>query len=480
MSSGQDSNFLDGEEEQGLREIWNCCREKQLTRKHLTMEKSSKGVKRDFTVGNPDVFGTQFLLTFPRIPGLVTYYYLYLDLSTTAGGDVQVNVTTPLLMTSIYDQSYTFQRNTGLQINLHRDLVIRQNGLSNKTVLVTSDKSISAYVTGTSLEHDKSLGGYRILPVDVLGKHYFVATLCKTGKCQMVVTAAYSNTVVRIRLRLATAKATVQHDGVGYKQGDTIQIQLARYESVQIVCQEDMSGTEVEANKRIAVFSGGEKTDFSFPVYDQVIEQLIPVYALGTEYIVVQAPKRDDFNDLIMIVATEDNTAVSVSSGYSSIFLQYSGQVSQFIINQDAFINSTKPVMVVQILDSCFAKCDTAIIVVPSTTQYMKYDTLRISTIHTVFITVVTETASINFVEKNNIPMVDWRVLVSDSKWSVTSTNFTDGVQDITSNNGYGTIAGFISTEDLLLSATEAFPLAFNLNIINQEPDVYVIISSFI
>ena len=419
-------------------------------------------------LGTLDVFGTMFLLTFPRIHGSKLDYVYFLDLSSPDGGTVHVNLTTPLLTTATYDQSISFPSTGGHHVILHPDLVITENGLSNKTVLVTSDKRISAHVTGMTQENDNSVGGYRMLPVDTLGTHYFVATVCETNDCQMVVVAAYSNTVVRVRLRLASPAAAVVHDGVEYRHGDTIRVELARYQSVQIASRADMSGSEVEANKPVAVLSGGEKTKVGYVVYDQVVEQIIPVHALGTEYVVVQSPQRVNKGyaaDMYVIVPTEDDTTVIVNS--LPIVMEYSGQTHPFELNKDAKIQSNKPVMVFQVLKSCFTTCDAAIMMLPPVLQYKTHDILWLS-LHTIYITVITENVSQTYINRNNVPVGGWEAIDNDPKWITASTNISKGIQLIINTKEFGTIAGFITTENKPSTASEAFPLAFNLQLINQ------------
>lgn len=134
----------------------------------------------------------------------------------------------------------------------------------------------------------------------------------------------------------------------------------------------DLSGTVVESDQPVAVFSGVETTSapgsFQVPTppgwssgdtccLDHLEEQMFPVESVGTQYVIARSPVRSTGSfqepDVIRFlgVAETANVKTSLPSPYDSFTLQ-PGEVVTTWTQKDITVVSDKPVMVGQILVS--------------------------------------------------------------------------------------------------------------------------------
>ena len=79
---------------------------------------------------------------------------------------------------------------------------------------------------------------------------------------------------------------------------------------------EDIIGTKITADKDIVVnsgtWSGGIRQAQSSNPRDMGYDQLVPVKNLGTDYLIMEGESSSYKGTAAIIVATEDNTTVSV------------------------------------------------------------------------------------------------------------------------------------------------------------------------
>ena len=78
---------------------------------------------------------------------------------------------------------------------------------------------------------------------------------------------------------------------------------------------------------------------------------MVPLNAVGKEYVVSKTWPRGKAPDLIRVVAVEDNTSIQVSPAVTTIPVLNKGQHFDFEINSDIYMTSTRPFIVGQFLE---------------------------------------------------------------------------------------------------------------------------------
>lgn len=119
---------------------------------------------------------------------------------------------------------------------------------------------------------------------------------------------------------------------------------------MQLVAKGDLTGTKVTSDKPVSVFSGNKKTKIgSGGSSDHIVEHITPVDDWGKNFITSPIPLRT-VGDYFRFIATEDNTQVTISGGYSSSFTLNAGEFKEKAIPSNAYckIVSDKAIMVVQ------------------------------------------------------------------------------------------------------------------------------------
>lgn len=158
----------------------------------------------------------------------------------------------------------------------------------------------------------------------------------------------------------------------------------------------DLSGTVVESNQPVAVFSGVESTgapgwvDVPKPpgwtnndtcCLDHLEEQILPVESIGKKYVIARSPVRSTGGfkepDVIRFlgVAETANVTTTLPSPYDKFTIQ-PGQVITTWTQSDITVSADKPVMVGQILVSN-QYCDGAYIGDPSLTVFPPVEQYR-------------------------------------------------------------------------------------------------------
>lgn len=158
--------------------------------------------------------------------------------------------------------------------------------------------------------------------------------------------------------------------------GDTITVQINAWEVVNIASTGipgDMSGTVVESNKPVAVFSSGERAiapsyppeglptppgwDNDLCCTDHIEEQVFPASSLGNKFVITHSPSRSNGGwiepDILrfMAVAEPATVTTSLAPPHDSFTLQ-PGEMHEAWAQENIIVESTTPIMVAQILVS--------------------------------------------------------------------------------------------------------------------------------
>lgn len=239
-----------------------------------------------------------------------------------------------------YKKSLTIQKGSTEYVTLPDTAEISADGVSDKTVLITSNNDISVVSS-----HIKPYTGDLsvVLPNFQLGKSY-VAFTPEGGPLNKIVAIVngkennaidilpYSNLQLKSMIRL--------------QQGVKMTIKLAPYQVYLLRSDKTLTGTRIESQLPVAVLGGHECLSL-VGTCEHVYEQLMPIDLLSDEYLVPTMHPLLIGQDTLHVVATEDNTDVTVYHGpFTQHGSLHSGELLNVVINLPTVIRSNKKIMV--------------------------------------------------------------------------------------------------------------------------------------
>jgi hypothetical protein len=153
---------------------------------------------------------------------------------------VNVHVTSPKSSFPQVNQPFTI---TDGQV--HKTLVdsaFRMTGssISSKAIRIQADGEIACYGENKeTLSNDVYLG----LPVDTLGTDYYAMTYSPASiKSELGIACTDDFTTVKITLPAGNVNVDVTFEGKTYHSGDVINIQLHKYDTLQLQSTGDLTG----------------------------------------------------------------------------------------------------------------------------------------------------------------------------------------------------------------------------------------------
>lgn len=283
--------------------------------KNLVLTASFFLLSFGWTFGARDSQGTEFIIGFMQNTPLETPIELLL--TTTSSQKVNVTISTPLFNPNLR-RSATLTKGTVSTIYLPKE--IRGYGVekSNKGVWIQSTDEVTVY--GVNKE-SKSTDSYLALPVDTLGWEYFALTYVQDA--EVLVVATENDTRVSITLPKKAGPCQVVYGRNTYRNGDTFNVTLNRFETfhlVQFSLLSDFTGTHIVSSKPIAVISGNVKVPVPAGAgsADHLTEMLTPVDTWGRRFLTTSTPDRN-IGDVFRVVASDNDTHVSLSNGSSYV-----------------------------------------------------------------------------------------------------------------------------------------------------------------
>ena len=185
--------------------------------------------------------------------------------------------------------------------------------------------------------------------------------------------------------------APTQNVTIGTQAGNSIDVTLARAETLLIACVGDLTGTKVTSNRPISFFCGDQcpYIPSSLLDCDQIVEQLPPVEAWGRQYATAPLKTRMSF-DVFRFVASENNTTVSIScvlsngtQGYVDTFCLSEGGFVDVEVRSTHFcwIEADKSILILQFAvgqEADFVLSDPFMALVPALSHYINSLTLPI------------------------------------------------------------------------------------------------------
>ena len=202
-------------------------------------------------------------------------------------------------------------------------------------IRVTSTAPISLYASNYSrASYDATI----VLPITGIGDDYIIQTYESGGLREFCIVATEDNTQLTIIPNAETYEG--RERGVAYS--GTLNMGQA-----YMVMSEDnyyeLSGSQVKANKPIAVFAGHicvNVPDPSVAACDHIVEQQVPISQLGKNFALTKTSGQS--YDVVRVTATQNNTIVKLN-GTEIVTLGALESYSFILSDNSAFLETSNP-----------------------------------------------------------------------------------------------------------------------------------------
>ncbi|XP_046553503.1 uncharacterized protein LOC124262935 [Haliotis rubra] len=196
----------------------------------------------------------------------------------------------------------------------------------NKAVRIVSSAPVSVYVIKSG---DDASGGYMAIPTDKLSTKYFLAFPDSTSNRlhKWSVVSTEDDNVITVTLRDGNVSNCANH---------SMTLTLNKYDVFGADCQYDITGSVIESNKSIAVFTN------TLLSWDQM---LLPVKYYGKYFVLHNFADRPG-GMTYKIVASENNTTVSVNPGNDTTMMEGDAITFDTLTAGQSCLHASEPVLV--------------------------------------------------------------------------------------------------------------------------------------
>lgn len=297
---------------------------------------------------------------------------LFLELFITSSEDTKVKVEIEGLL---FKQEGRIRGGTVISVKIDTAAQLRSSEIPERmAVHITSEKPVSVYGLSHRFQTTDSFMG---LPVEALGKEYRIVSYYKLTEeliSQFAVIATEDSTEVAINPNSPTY--------AGRQAGVPFTVKLRKGDVYQVIgasaaknTPSDLTGSLVQSNKPIAVFSGhnGAYIPSREQGYNHLVEQLPPVSAWGRHYYVGKLFGRT--KSTIRVLAAENDTKV-FANGQLVAFLAAGDYYEDGNVSEHTQITGDKRIMVAQyshgFVNSLDSIGDPMMILITPTQQFLK------------------------------------------------------------------------------------------------------------
>ncbi len=341
-----------------------------------------------------------------------------------------------------YDNTIEVKANTVVNVQIPSKAQLRAVETAERlAVHITADTAISVYGLNSRFQTTDTFMG---LPVSVIGTSYRAVGYTKLASdllSAISIVATEDDTDVEITptANTSTGRPAGKMFKVRLRKGDVYTLG-ARWESIG---QCDLTGTLINANKKIAVFSG-HNCAYVPPKVDacnHLVEQLPPVTAWGMHYYLGMLKERSRFT--FRVIAANDQTRVFEDSRLVAV-LRAGEFYENLNVDRHVQVTADKPILVAQYAQG-FKNGDSVgdpmMILVSPTQQFLKeyrFATPINGEWHH-YINVVAPTSSINEIRLNGrrIDSTLFEVL-GESRYSIAQVPIPFGTHVIRSETPFG------------------------------------------
>ncbi|MEC8023648.1 MAG: IgGFc-binding protein, partial [Myxococcota bacterium] len=200
-----------------------------------------------------------------------------------------------------------------------------------------------------------------LLPVNALGRTYRAMT--GVGGSPFITIVATTNDTKISITPTAAIEASEANNGIDSipsieaNETRTFTLQSGHVLNLRATTdpKADLTGTLIEADRSVSVFTGNVATTTSDRCCaDHLEQQLPPVTSWGTRYIAARSQPRGAEPDHWVVLAHEDDTVITSSNGLFPPKTLIAGERLRFTTDADFTLDASKPVLLGQFLASSF------------------------------------------------------------------------------------------------------------------------------
>jgi len=340
----------------------------------------------------------------------------YIEITVTAREETSFSVFIGKSVVAFDTRTVLANNSVQIRIPLNLAEATGSESIQEKGIHLVAENPVNVY----ALNWDRNSADVAVIyPVPSLGNEYFA--MCYTPNVhnrpvhgrnsEFLIVASEDNTTVNITPSVVTDGGNPDEVTfpITLNKGEVFQVQSLNQRN--LAGQGDLTGSYIESDKPVAVYSGNfsttvpSETDMSG--YDHLFEQIPPVQTWGREYYAV--PLRTRMADRYRIMAAKDSTVVLVGNQPQRKINR--GEYFEFLIDnsQPSRIIADKPILVAQFSQSnntdrsyTGGNGDPFMIILSSVTQskndvtFVAYNS---SQIRNYFVNVVTPTSEVNNIE---------------------------------------------------------------------------------
>ncbi len=283
----------------------------------------------------------------------------YIEITVTAREATNFQIFIGKSTTPFDSRSVIANRSVQIKIPLDRGEATGSEVIQEKGIYLVAENPVNVY----ALNWDMNSADVAVIyPVQSLGREYFA--MCYTPNVnnrpehgrnsEFLIVASEDNTVVEITPSVVTTggRPALVPFTVKLNRGEVYQVQSLNQRNLP--GQGDLTGSYIESDKPVAVYSGNFST--TVPVepgmsgYDHLFEQMPPLQTWGREYYAVPLSTRRA--DRYRVMASEDNTTVFIGN-QTPVFLDR-GRYHEFTLqsNEPSRIFADKSILVAQFSQS--------------------------------------------------------------------------------------------------------------------------------
>ncbi|XP_041354457.1 IgGFc-binding protein-like [Gigantopelta aegis] len=268
------------------------------------------------------------------------YEAAYLLLTSTHPANVSIYV--PFLRSGAIEE-FVLSSNETRKLQLDVTLRMPSESLvSRRAFLVKSTGAISVVLLDKQL---LNLDALQFMELESLGKRYTAFSFLDGLPGSFVAIAIpFEVTEIRVRLPSGVKPITVSVNGQKVVIDPEINLTLNAYDAFQITSPDDLTGTTVKSDKRVAMFAGHLRTNNRGGCLDHCLAQMYTTSDLGSKYIAFGYRKTGN-EDTIRITSVYDKTSVMVNNE-TALYLANSSLFEDVYLPGNAFyyIDADKPV----------------------------------------------------------------------------------------------------------------------------------------
>jgi hypothetical protein len=282
--------------------------------------------------------GKEFFVSFQQNYSVSnpTDLILYITGDTTTSGSISI-------AGLAYVKDFSVTAHSVTQVNIPSGAMVCSNDLiEDLGIHITSEKPVA--VSGIN-HQDSTTDSFLAYPVGTCGTEYYCmsyeSNLPGELGSDFTIVGIFNNTTVNITPTVSSGT---------HSAGTTYSITLNSGQTYRLYDQvgdvKDVTGSHINADRAIAVFSGNRICDIptNYPYGDLITEQLLPVSAWDTTYMTV--PFKDRTGDTIRVLAAYNGTVISLNG--NTMATLNAGEYADTIITGNAVISANNPILAAQ------------------------------------------------------------------------------------------------------------------------------------